>query len=174
MAGHFAFTGLGQDHELVAHIAADGSRIGGHGDRLQTEPLEGAQIGDEHAVIGAPGAVVIQIERITILHQEFPSAHDAEARAHFVAELPLNMIQHFRQIPVAAHRIPKNLGDQFFVGGTVQHVPVVAVGDAQHLLAVIIVAPAFAPNFGGLNGRHQQFLGAGAVLFLAHDLFDLF
>ena len=48
-----------------------------------------------------------------------------------------------------------------------------AVADAQHLLAVDLVAAAFPPDLGRLDGRHQQFERAGAVLLLAHDLLDL-
>ena len=48
-----------------------------------------------------------------------------------------------------------------------------AVTDAQHLLAVILVAPALAPQLGGLDGRHQQFLRARRVLLFAHDALDV-
>ena len=48
-----------------------------------------------------------------------------------------------------------------------------AILDPQHFLAVGLVAPALAPEVGRLNGRHQHLDGAGAVLLLAHDLFDL-
>ena len=54
--------------------------------------------------------------------------------------------------------------------GPEQHVALVAVLDAQHLLAVIVIAAGFAPQVGGLDRRHQQFDRAGAVLLLAHDL----
>ena len=43
----------------------------------------------------------------------------------------------------------------------------------QHLLAVVVVAPALPPEIGRLDGRHQDLDGAGAVLLLAHDLLDL-
>ena len=45
--------------------------------------------------------------------------------------------------------------------------------DAQHFLAVVLVASAFAPQFRRLQRGHQHFDGAGAVLFLAHDAADL-
>ena len=48
-----------------------------------------------------------------------------------------------------------------------------AVLDAQHFRAVVAVAPALLPDLGRLDGWHQQFDGAGPVLLLAHDLFDL-
>ena len=47
------------------------------------------------------------------------------------------------------------------------------VGDTQHLLAVIVVAAGFAPQIGRLDGRHQEFDGAGAVLLFPDDRTDL-
>ncbi len=67
----------------------------------------------------------------------------------------------------------EDLGDHFLVGRPVQQLALVAVGDAQHLRAVGVVAAALAPEIGQLQGRHQQFERAGAVLLLAHDLLDL-
>src|SRR5205807_167793 len=55
----------------------------------------------------------------------------------------------------------------------VQHVAFMAVLNAQHLLAVIVVAPAFAPELRRLDRRHQHLDGTGAVLLLAHDATDL-
>ena len=57
--------------------------------------------------------------------------------------------------------------------GPVEHFALVAVVDAQHLLAVDFVAAALLPDLGRLDGRHQQLERAGAVLLLAHDLLDL-
>ena len=47
-----ALAGLGEDDEFVAEVAADRAGIGAHRDRLQAQPREGAQIGDEHPVVG--------------------------------------------------------------------------------------------------------------------------
>ena len=59
------------------------------------------------------------------------------------------------------------------VGRPEQHLALMAIGDAQHLLAVIVVAAALLPQLGRLDGRHQQFLRPGPVLLLADDLLDL-
>ena len=48
-----------------------------------------------------------------------------------------------------------------------------AVADAQHLLAVVVVAAGLAPQIGRLQRRHQQLDRAGAILLLAHDRADL-
>ncbi len=41
--------------------------------------------------------------------------------------------------------------------------------DAQHFLAIGLVAAALAPQIGRLEGGHQQLDGAGAILLLADD-----
>src|SRR5262249_27993421 len=58
-------------------------------------------------------------------------------------------------------------------GRTVEHIALVTIFDAQHLLAVVVVTAALAPQVGGLDGRHQHLDRAGAVLLLAHDAADL-
>ena len=173
MAVDFALAGVGEDDELVGEVAADRPALGHHRDGLETEPRKSAQIGDEHAVVGVFGAGEIEVEGIGVLHQEFAPAHQPEARPHLVAELPLDVIEIERQILVRAHIGAEDLRDHFLVGRAIEHVALVPVLDAQHLLAVGLVAPALAPQVGRLDGRHQQLDGAGAVLLLAHDLADL-
>ena len=165
--------GFGQDDEFVAEVAADRPGIGLHRDRLQPHPGEGPQIGDEHLVVGPFGAGRVEIEAVGVLHQEFAPAHHAKARPHLVAEFPLDVVEDLRQIAVALDRGADDLGDLLLVGRAVQHLTVVPVADAQHLLAVIVVAAALAPQLGRLDGRHQDLQRAGAVLLLAHDLLDL-
>ena len=153
--------------------AADRTALGHHRYRLETKPREGPQIGDEHLVVGMPGAGLVEIEGIGILHQELAPAHQAEARPHLVAELPLDMVEIERQILVRAHIGAKDFGDHLLVGRAVEHVALVAVLDAQHLLAVVVVAPALAPKLRRLDRRHQHLDRTRAVLLLAHDLLDL-
>ncbi len=150
-----------------------GPGFGAHRDRLQPHPREGAQIGDEHPVVGTARRGLVDIERIGVLHQEFAAAHHAEARTLLVAELPLDVIEIERQALVGFDVGAKDLGDHFLVGRTIQQFALVAVADAQHLRTIGVVAAAFAPEIGELQRRHQQFQRAGAVLFLADDLLDL-
>ena len=114
-----------------------------------------------------------QVEGIGILHQEFAATHDAEARAHLVAELPLDMIEVARQLLVGLDTLAEDVGDHLLVGGSEQHVAVMPVLDAQHLLAIGVITPGLAPQIGGLDRGHQHLDGAGAVLLLTHDLLDL-
>ena len=119
------------------------------------------------------GAGLVEVEGIGVLHQELARAHDAEAGAHLVAELPLDVIEVQRQILVGAHIGPEDLGDHLLVGRAVEHLALVPVLDAQHLLAVGVVAAGLPPEVGRLDGRHQELDRAGAVLLLADDGVDL-
>ena len=116
VAEHFALAGLGQNDEFVAEIAADRPRFRRHRDRGQPHPREGAQISDEHLVVGMAAGLRVEIEGIGVLHQKFARAHDAEARAHLVAEFPLDMEQVKRQVLVGAHIGADDLGDHLLIG----------------------------------------------------------
>ena len=173
VAEHLALAGRGENDELVAEVAADRAGFGPHRNGGEAEAGEGAQVGGELLVVGMARAGLVEVEGVGVLHQEFARAHHAEARPHLVAELPLDVIEIERQILVGAHRRAEDFGDHLLVGRPVQHVAVVPVADAQHLLAVIVVAPGFAPEIGRLDGRHQDLDRAGAVLLLADDGADL-
>ena len=173
VAEHGALAGVGQDDELVAEVAADRAGVGAHRDRLQAHAGEGAQVGDEHLVVGVRGARLVDVEGVVVLHQELAPAHDAEARPHLVAELPLDVIEVLRQVAVALHAVAEEHGDHLLVGRPEQHLAIVAVLEAQHLGAVGVVAAALAPQIGRLDGRHQHFLRARGVLLLAHDALDV-
>ena len=150
MAENFRLAGIGKNDELVAEIAADRAGIGAHGDRSQTETVEGAQIGGKHLVVRMNSAFLRQIEGIGILHHEFARAHRAEARADLVAELQLNMIEVQRQVLVGLDGRAEDIGDHLLIGRTIEHRPVLPVLDAQHLLAIGVIAAAFLPEFGRL------------------------
>ena len=173
MAIDLALAGVGEDDELVTHVAADRAGFGGHGNRFQPHAVEGPQVGNEHLVVGDARVLDREVEGIGILHQEFAPAHHAEARPDLVAEFPLDMIEDARQLLVGLHAVAEDLGDQLLVGRAVKHLALMPVADAQHLLAIDLVAAAFLPDFRRLDGRHEQFERAGAVLLLANDALDL-
>ena len=173
MVEDIALAGGRQHDEFVGEIAADGAGIGLHRDGIQPHARKGAHIGDEHAVVAVAGAGKIQIEAVGILHQELAAAQHAEARAHLVAELPLDLVEVARQVAVALRAILEDGGEQFLGRGAEQHLALVPVGDAQHFRAIGIIAAGLAPQIGGLDGGHQHLDGAGAILLLAHDALDI-
>ena len=149
-----ALAGRGQNREFVAEIAPDRPGLRDHRDRLEPHAREGPQIGDEHPVVGMPGAGLVEVERIGVLHEELPRPHGAEPRSYLVPEFPLDVVEVQRQILVRSHIGAKDLGDHLLVGGSVEEIAPVPILDAQHFLAVVLVASAFAPQFRRLQRGH--------------------
>ena len=168
-----ALAGGGENEELVGVVAADRSGIGAHRDRLQSHALVGADVADHVAVVGVQRVVFRKVEIVAVLHQELAAAHHAEPGTDLVAEFPLDVVERERQVLVGRDRRPEDVGDQLLVGRTVEHVAFVAVGDAEHLLAVDVVPAALAPEIRRLDRRHQHGDVAGAGLFLMHDALDV-
>ena len=83
------------------------------------------------------------------------------------------MVKYLRQLAIRMYRLAEQIGNHLLVGRPVQHIALMAVTDAQHLLAVILVPAALTPQLRGLDRGHQHFLRAGRVLLLAHDAFDV-
>ena len=157
----------------MAEVAADRPGFGPHRNGGEAKAGEGAQIGGEHLVVGAACARLVEVEGIGVLHQELARTHHAEPRPHLVAELPLDVVEIERQVLVRANGSAEDFGDHLLVGRSVQHVAVVPIADAQHLLAVVVISPGFAPEIGRLDRRHEHLNRAGPVLLLAHDGADL-
>ncbi len=157
----------------MREVAADGAGLGPHRYGLEPHARERAQIGDEHLVVGDACGRLVEIEGIGVLHQELASAHHAEARALLVPELPLDVIENLGKLAIRADIGPEDFRDHVLVGWPVEQFAFVPVLDAQHLGAVGIVAPAFAPEIGKLQRRHQELDCASAILLLTHDLLDL-
>ncbi len=170
--GDEVFAGIGQYMKLVRGRAPDRTRVRRHGTEFETEPGENPAVSVIHGLVGGGEAVTSCVKGIGVLHQEFACAHHAEARADFVAEFHLDLVEVDRQLAIAFDLAARHIGDDFLVGGAKAEIALMAVTDFQHLRAEYRPAPGFLPQFRRLHRRHQEFDGASAVHFLAHHSFD--
>ena len=92
--------GLGRHHEFVRMTAADDAGVGLNRKRLQSAPRENARVGVVHFLVSGLRRLVAHVEAVGVLHDELPGAHQAEARADFVAELDADLVEILRQLPV--------------------------------------------------------------------------
>ena len=113
------------------------------------------------------------MEGIGVLHDEFARAHHAEARPHLVAEFGLDLVEVDGQLAVAAQFAARDVGDHLFVGRAHHEFALVPVAEAQQLGPVCGPAAGFLPQLGGLYRGHEDLERAGAVHFLADDVFHL-
>src|SRR5947209_3886650 len=151
VAEHSRFPSVRKDDEFMRQIASDGSGLGTHRNGLEAHTRKGAQISNEHLVVRQPRRGFVDVEGVSILHEELAPAHHAEARAYLVAKLSLDVIKYFRQLTIGMNIGSKNLGDHLLVGWPIQHIATMLILDAQHLRTVGIVAASLAPKFSELQ-----------------------
>jgi hypothetical protein len=121
------FSRFGEHLEFVRRAAADLARVGGDRAELELHPAEDAR----HRRRTSPGTTrasrLVDVERVRVLHHELARAHHAEARAHFVAKLGLDVIEVERQLLVAAQLLARDVGDDFLGGRLHDEVALVPV-----------------------------------------------
>ena len=108
-----------------------------------------------HRLVRLVERLAAGVERVGVLHDELAPAHQAETRTHLVAELRLDLIEVDRQLAVRVDRVAHGVGDDFLGRRRVDEVALVAVFDAQQLLAVALPAPRLHPQLGRLDRRHR-------------------
>ncbi len=113
------------------------------------------------------------MEGVGVLHDELATAQQAEAGAHLVAELVLDLIERHRQRLVAAKLVAHQVGEGLLVGGTQAELAVVAVADTHELGTVGVPAARLVPQLGGGQDGELHLLGSDAVHLLAYDALDL-
>ena len=162
-----------KDVELVGEVAANGAGVRLHSAKAQAKAGEDVVVGllADHVGGFCPG--IVQVKAVAVLHDELAAAHEAEAGADLVAELGLDLEQARGQLPVGADLAAHKVGDDLLVRGAKAVVAVVAVLEAQKLLAVVLPAPGLLPEIPWLHCRQEQFLEACCRHFLADDILDL-
>ena len=167
------FAGFGQGMELAGFRAADLPGVGLHGTPFKPHARADATVCVAHLLICFVKRGFVGVEGVGILHDELPAAQKAEARADFVAELHLHLVQRARQVLVRTKLVAHQGRDQLLMRGAEAQAVVVTVVEADALGAVGVRAARFLPQLFGLQHGHEHFLGADAVHLLANDVLHL-
>jgi hypothetical protein len=117
--------------------------------------------------------LVVDIERIRVLHQELTPAQDAGPRPRLVAVLRLDLEQQQREVLVAAVFALDRQGEQLFMGGAEQVVILATVLKPEDAVAVFGPAVGHLIRRLGQQCRKQNLLSANGIHFVADDLLDL-
>ena len=172
MSKNAAFTTLSQNHKFMGQITPDRTWVCFHRDRFNSKTRKCIQIGHEHFVVRLTCCRFINVKTISIFHEELTPAHDAKTRTALIAEFPLNVIEHFRQVFIRAHERAEYIGDHIFIGWTIEHLAFMTVRNAEHFRAISIITPCLFPEVRTLNGRHQHLYRARFILLFADNLFN--
>ena len=159
--------------ELVRHGVAHVAAVGLHGNGPEPAPFIDALVGAVHVPVALVRAFGIDVEGVGVLHQELLRAHEAEARPDLVAELPLDLVDRDRQLAVGADDALDEVGHHLLGRRRERVVVGAAILEAEHTGAHRLPAAGGLPELGGLEDRHYDLLGAGAVHLLADDALDL-
>ena len=167
------FAGLREHLKFMGLTSSDRAGVRFNGAKAQTATAEDPLIGLVHVVVFPAAVFDIRVKTVSVLHDEFATAHQAEAGPWFVAKFCLNLIKIERQLAIGAHGTAHQIGDDFFVGRTETEVALIAIFETQELFTVHLPSAALLPKFRRRRDRHEQLLGARPVHFLADNLLDL-
>ena len=161
-----------EDHELVGLAAAHDPDVRGDDDRLETEPLEGPDVGAVLRLVAGVEAGLVAVGAVGVLHDELADADETAAGARLVAPLGLEVIDLLRELPPRPDDVGEQQADDLLVGHRQDHVAAVAVLEPGQLRPDRVVAAARPPDVGRVDDRHLDLLAADRVLLLADDLLD--
>ncbi len=166
--------GLGDHHELVRVLTADGPAVGL--DEQCRQPAAGIDIlvGLEHPVVATGEPFFIGIKAVEVLHGELADPEQAGSGAGLVAELGLNLVEEQGQVAVAPDILADQLGNNLFVGRPETQVAVSTVAQGKQPLTEGLVSPSFLPQLQRLEDGHHQLLPPGRVHLLPDDILYLF
>jgi hypothetical protein len=114
----------------------DVARISLYCTEPETTSPEYPVIGIKHLFVGYPGAFLVSIEAVSVLHAELPAAHDPEPWSDLVAEFGLDLIEVFRKLTIGLDFMADKVGDDFLMGRTEAVFPVVAISEPEKFFAI--------------------------------------
>ena len=144
-------------------------------DRLgaQAAAPENANVGIvHHLVIGVCG-FQRRVEAVGVHHEKFLGAHQAEARADFITELGLDLVDGAGKLAVGIDLAGDEIGDDLFVRGAQRQQAFLTILQLEHARAHGGEAAGLFPQIGRLQRRHEDFERASAVHLLADDALHL-
>ena len=121
-------------------------------------------------LVGRLEPVLVEVERVGVLHDEFASTQDARARTALVAVLRLDLVQRDRQVLVGGVLALDGESEQFLVGGAEQHVDALAVGEPEQRVAVLGPAVRRLVRLARQQSGQQDLLRADRVHLVADHL----
>src|SRR5580658_4179941 len=110
----------------------------------------------------------IDVERISVFHDELAHSQQARLGTRLVAKFGLNLIPDLRQLLVAAQLLARDVGHDFFMRHPETEVGALAILEAEHVFAHYSPASALLPEIARIQRGQVKFL-ADLVHLLADD-----
>ena len=125
------FADLREKDELLGLLSADRSGIRLHRDDGHAAAPIYVVIGLGHRGVGLLKRLLVDIERVGVLHDELAHADQPAAGARLVAELGLHLKHALGQVAVGLGRLAEQIGDRLLVRRREHHRPLAAVAQLE-------------------------------------------
>ena len=139
---------------------------------MEAEPVEDPDVGVAVQLVGLVQPGLVDVEGVGVLHDELATAQQAGARTGLVAVLGLDLVDRQRQVLVGREQVLDREGEHLLVGRPEQVVGVLAVLEAEDVVAVLGPPARRLEGLLGQQRREEQLLGADRVHLLADDGLD--
>ena len=170
---NIGFARISQYFKFMGRIAADSTGVSNNRAEIQTATGENAIVRIIHELVLLIQAFLVHIKGVSILHDKLTAAHEAETRTLFISVLVLNLVHRHRKLLVRRCIHRNQSSHQFFMGRSQAIISAMTILKLKHFFPVHIPTAALLPNFSRLHDRHQNFLRAGLIDFLADNIFYL-
>ena len=168
-------TGGCEKHEFMGKAASHHAGIRGYGQNLRNAcPGKNPFIGTMAAKIISFQIFRGSMEGISILHGKFAHPDKAGARAGFIPEFGLDLVNHKGITAVGGAIIPDKLHGRFLVRHPQHQRGTIAILQAQQLAAHGFVPSRFLPEGGREDYRELYLLPVQGIHFFPDNLLDLF
>ena len=156
--------------EVLRFAASHHPGLGLHLVDLEPAALEDAVVGTTLELEAAVEPLIVDVERVGVLHHELADAEEAAARARLVPLLRLEVVEHLRQLPVRL-QLARMERERLLVRQREHELAPAPVGQPEELRD--LVAAGCLPELGRCEHRRRHLLAADRVHLLADDLDDV-
>ena len=140
---------------------------------VEAEPVEDVDVRLAVQLVRRREAVVVDVERVRVLHHELAPAQHAGPRPRLVAVLVLDLVDRQRQVLVRRVEVLHDQREHLLVRRPEQHVGALAILQPEDVRPVLGPAAGRLVGLAGQQRREHQLLRADRVHLLAHDPLDV-
>ena len=159
--------------EFVRSASSDSSVVRLYRSVVEAAAVEDLLVSAVHIVVALVESFVVEVERVSILHDELAAPHETESGPHLITVLRLDLIKTHRKLLVARYVRPHDIGEYLFMRRSEAEVSALPVLYSPQLGTVIEPSSRILPQLSRLDGAHQDLLSADSVHLFPDDLLDL-
>jgi hypothetical protein len=152
---------------------ADLACLSFHGFVMESTSREDAAISAKHFLVTFVSSLLVDIEAISVFHDELAGPHDSEAGSDFIPEFGLDLIEINGHLTIRTDLSSCKVRDHLLMGRPEAAIPVMAIPEPQEFFAIFLPPMALLPEISGLNEREQDLDCTRPVHLLTDDLFYL-